>query len=128
PVSFSSVVGVWDGVVAAGGGEVAVVCGGVSLSFGEVDQVASRLAGVLRLVGVGPEVRVGVVVPRGVEVVVVMVAVWKAGGVVVPVDPAHPVSRVGVVVGEAAPLVVVTSSVVADRVAQAGFSGRTILV
>ncbi|MCM3926426.1 AMP-binding protein, partial [Frankia sp. AiPs1] len=114
--------------MAAGGGEVAVVCGGVSLSFGEVDEAASRLAGVLGLVGVGSEVRVGVVVPRGVEVVVVMVAVWKAGGVVVPVDPAHPVSRVGVVLGEADPLVVVASSSVADRVAEAGFVGRMILV
>ncbi|MBE3200978.1 AMP-binding protein [Frankia sp. CH37] len=70
---------VWERVVAGGSGETAVVCGETSLSFGVLDGLAGRLAGVLRVLGVGVESRVGVVLPRGVDVVVVMVAVWKAG-------------------------------------------------
>ncbi|WP_261576554.1 AMP-binding protein, partial [Frankia gtarii] len=70
------------------------------------------------------------------EVVVVMVAVWKAGGVVVLVDPAHPVERVGLVLREAAPVVLVTSSVVRDRLTGSagsaglleGFAGSVVLV
>ncbi|MEO3756664.1 AMP-binding protein, partial [Streptomyces sp. B6B3] len=41
----------------------------------------------------GPESRVGLCLPRGVDVVVGMLAVWKAGGAFVPLDPDHPADR-----------------------------------
>nr|WP_257890831.1 AMP-binding protein [Rhodococcus sp. USK10] len=63
----------------AGGGGVAVSCGGVELSYGELDGWSNRLARVLIGCGVGPEVVVGVVVPRSVELVVAVWAVVKAG-------------------------------------------------
>ncbi|KPM54432.1 hypothetical protein ACG83_18075 [Frankia sp. R43] len=117
---------VWDAVVAGGSGEVAVVCDGVSLSFGVVDGLAGRLAGVLRVLGVGVESRVGVVLPRGVDVVVVMVAVWKAGGVFVPVDAGAPAGRVNAILGEAGASVVVSVSALVGRLG--GVAGPVVLV
>ncbi|MFE5705856.1 amino acid adenylation domain-containing protein [Rhodococcus koreensis] len=82
------------GGVVAGGGGVAVSCGGVELSYGELDGWSNRLARVLFGCGVGPVVVVGVVVPRSVELVVAVWAVVKSGGVFVPVDVGLPVGRV----------------------------------
>ncbi|AVT35245.1 amino acid adenylation domain-containing protein [Plantactinospora sp. BB1] len=66
---------------------------GVSVTFAEVAELAGRLAGVLRSAGVVRESAVGVCVPRGVDLPVVVLAVWWAGGVYVPLDPSLPAGR-----------------------------------
>ncbi|KXV02932.1 non-ribosomal peptide synthetase [Caballeronia megalochromosomata] len=63
------------------------------LTRGELDARASRLAARLRAAGVGAEVRVGVCVGRSCELFVALLAVLKAGGVFVPLDPHHPAAR-----------------------------------
>ncbi|MBC2895657.1 non-ribosomal peptide synthetase [Rhodococcus sp. 4CII] len=83
------------GGVAVNRGGVAVSCGGVELSYGELDEWSNRWARVLVGWGVGPEVVVGVAVPRSVELVVAVWAVVKSGGVFVPVDVGLPGVRVG---------------------------------
>ncbi|WP_327341296.1 non-ribosomal peptide synthetase [Streptomyces europaeiscabiei] len=105
-----SVVGLFEGWVGCGSGVVAVECGGEVVSYGELDVRANRLARYLRLLGVGGESRVVVALPRSVDAVVAFLAVWKAGGVFVPVDPGFPVERVGFVVGDCDPVVVVSVS------------------
>ncbi|WP_163016154.1 AMP-binding protein, partial [Streptomyces sp. Tu 4128] len=104
----SSWVGLFERWVVRDPGAVAVVCGGESLSYGELDERSGRLAGVLAGVGVGVESVVGVVLGRSVDVVVALLGVWKAGGAYVFVDPSYPVERVGVVLAEAGPVCVVT--------------------
>ncbi|MFG3323975.1 amino acid adenylation domain-containing protein, partial [Streptomyces sp. NPDC048171] len=94
-------------------GAVAVVCGDESLSYGELDERASRLAGVLRGRGVGPESVVGVLLERSVDLVVALLGVWNAGGAYVFVDPSYPAERVSVVLAEAGPACVVTSRALA---------------
>ncbi|NLE80820.1 MAG: amino acid adenylation domain-containing protein, partial [Rhodococcus sp.] len=92
---------------------VAVVCGGRSVSYGELDCWSDVVAGVLVSWGVGPEVAVVLGLGRGVEFVVGVWGVAKAGGVVVPVDPGWPGSRVGsVVVGSGAVVGLSVSGVV----------------
>ncbi|NTY37366.1 non-ribosomal peptide synthetase [Burkholderia diffusa] len=71
------------------------------LSRGALDARASRLARQLRAAGVGAEVRVGVCVERSCELFVALLAVLKAGGVFVPLDPLHPAARLDWIVQDA---------------------------
>ncbi|ALX13348.1 non-ribosomal peptide synthetase [Burkholderia cepacia JBK9] len=71
------------------------------LSRGALDARASHLARQLRAAGVGAEVRVGVCVERSCELFVALLAVLKAGGVFVPLDPRHPAARLDWIVQDA---------------------------
>src|SRR5215469_2441134 len=72
---------------------IAVLDGELSLTYGELDSRANRLANHLRALGVGPETFVGVSLERGFDLVVALLGVWRAGGAYVPLDPAHPADR-----------------------------------
>ncbi|MFC6544895.1 amino acid adenylation domain-containing protein [Nonomuraea salmonea] len=96
-------------------GAVAVVCGGESLSFGEVESRANRLARFLVAQGVGRESVVGLCLPRGVDAVVAMLAVWKAGGAFLPVDPAQPAERIGFMLADSRAVLVLGVSEVLDE-------------
>ncbi len=88
---------------------VAVTFEGASLTYGELDRAANRLARRLRSLGVGPEARVGVSLERSLELVVALLAVLKAGGAYVPIDPAGPPERQALILAEAAVRLVLTS-------------------
>ncbi|WP_416969940.1 non-ribosomal peptide synthase/polyketide synthase [Streptomyces sp. 4F14] len=87
-------------------GAVAVVCGEVALTYGELDVRVNRLARLLVSRGVGAESRVVVALPRSADVVVALLAVLKAGGAYVPVDPSYPAERIAHVVEDSAPVLV----------------------
>jgi non-ribosomal peptide synthetase component F len=72
---------------------LAVVCEEQSLSYGELNAQANRLARQLKDMGVGPEIRVAICAQRGIEMVVGVLATLKAGGAYVPLDPAYPSER-----------------------------------
>ncbi|WP_459748110.1 AMP-binding protein, partial [Pseudomonas sp. 3A(2025)] len=71
----------------------ALVFGGQSLSYTELNQQANRLAHKLRELGVSPDVLVGIAVERSLEMVVGLLAILKAGGAYVPLDPEYPQER-----------------------------------
>ncbi|MCP4662547.1 MAG: AMP-binding protein, partial [bacterium] len=75
----------------------ALVCGRTVLSYRELEARANRLADHLRELGVdrepGLETVVGIVAERRPEVVVGLLAILKAGGVYLPLDPGHPAER-----------------------------------
>ncbi|MFF5213624.1 condensation domain-containing protein, partial [Streptosporangium sp. NPDC000396] len=104
----STIVDRFEAQVARSPHAVAVVGPGVELSYGELDARAGVLAGVLAGLGVGPERFVALVVPRSVELVVAVVAVVKAGGGYVPIDPEYPADRIGYIVEDARPMLAVT--------------------
>ncbi|NLU65642.1 non-ribosomal peptide synthetase, partial [Rhodococcus sp. HNM0563] len=98
------------------GDAVAVVAGGRSLSYRELDEVSSRWARWLISRGVGPGDAVVVAVPRSLESVVVLWAVVKSGATFVPVDPGYPAERVEFMVSDSGAVLVVTVSSVVDAV------------
>ncbi|ROP31317.1 non-ribosomal peptide synthetase [Couchioplanes caeruleus] len=85
-----------------------VVCGQTALSYRELDVRAGRLAAVLRERGVGPDVLVAVALPRSVDLVVALLGVLKAGGAYLPIDPAYPAARIGLLLDTAEPSLVLT--------------------
>ncbi|KQZ29258.1 condensation domain-containing protein [Duganella sp. Root1480D1] len=64
-----------------------------SVSYGELNARANRLAHYLRALGIGPDARVGLCLERGADMIVAMLAVLKAGGAYVPLDAGYPAER-----------------------------------
>ncbi|MBT6231204.1 MAG: amino acid adenylation domain-containing protein, partial [Candidatus Scalindua sp.] len=87
----------------------AVVYGDQNITYGELNIRANKLAGYLRSIGVGPGVFVGICVERSLEMVAGMLAVFKAGGVYVPMDPAFPVERVEFILNDVNATVLLTT-------------------
>ncbi|HEX5870174.1 MAG TPA: condensation domain-containing protein, partial [Longimicrobium sp.] len=94
---------------------VAVTFGTESLTYAELDARANRIAHHLRRLGVGPEVRVGIGVSRGVEMVACLLAVLKAGGAYVPLDPAYPAERLAFTLADSGVAVLLTEDALLDR-------------
>ncbi|HET8643043.1 MAG TPA: amino acid adenylation domain-containing protein, partial [Pseudonocardiaceae bacterium] len=86
----------------------AVVYEGRRLTYAELDELAGRVAGYLVARGVGPEQVVAVAMPRGLDLPVAMLAVLKAGGAYLPVDPAYPRARRELMLSDAGAAVVLT--------------------
>ncbi|MEM9490272.1 MAG: non-ribosomal peptide synthetase, partial [Myxococcota bacterium] len=79
----------------------ALIFGDQTLSYGELDRRANQLAHHLIAHGVGPEVRVGLLVERSPEIIVAVLAVLKAGGAYVPLDPMYPDERLSLLLDQA---------------------------
>ncbi|MDB4948949.1 MAG: sypC, partial [Gemmatimonadetes bacterium] len=96
---------------------VAVAGEGGVLSYGELNARANRLAHHLRALGVGPDVRVALAMPRSPELVEAELAVLKCGGVYVPTDPEHPLGRLREMLEDSAPAALLTTDALAERFA-----------
>ncbi|MFG3617761.1 amino acid adenylation domain-containing protein, partial [Nocardia sp. NPDC047654] len=88
----------------------AVRFGETVLSYAELDSRVRSLAVELMRWGVGPETLVAVAMRRGIDLVVAIYAVLRAGGGYVPIDPDHPAERSEYVLGSAAPICVLTTT------------------
>ncbi|MDX2683773.1 non-ribosomal peptide synthetase, partial [Streptomyces soliscabiei] len=114
PVVASTVLGLFEGQVVRSPGAVAVVQGAQSVSFAELDMRANRLAHYLRAQGVGAESVVGLCLPRGVETLAGMLAVWKAGAAYVPVEAGQPAERVAFVLRDSGAVLTLTTEEILD--------------
>ncbi|MFD3522131.1 amino acid adenylation domain-containing protein [Streptomyces sp. NPDC058653] len=94
-------------------GATAVVCEDRSLTYGELNERANRLARHLTGRGVGPDDTVAVVLPRTPELVVALLAVVKTGAAYVPIDPGYPSTRLAHILSTAEPRLIVTDTTAA---------------
>ena len=94
---------------------VAVVFEDTEVSYAKLDERANRLAHALIARGVGPERVVGLAVPRSIDMIVAELAVLKAGGAYLPLDPDDPAERLAYLVGDARPVCLVTTAALRDR-------------
>jgi amino acid adenylation domain-containing protein len=97
-----------------------------ALTYGELDERANRLAHRLTGLGIGPEVRAAVCMERTPELVVALLAVLKAGGGYVPIDPAYPAERIAWMLEDSGAPVLLTHARLAKRLPP--FAGTVVRV
>ncbi|MFD8012191.1 non-ribosomal peptide synthetase [Streptomyces sp. NPDC058955] len=91
-------------MVAESGSAPAVVFGDTVVEYAELNASANRLARRLIAAGVGPDSLVAIAVPRSDRLIVAVLAVLKAGGAYLPLDPGYPAERLAHMVVDARPV------------------------
>ncbi len=89
---------------------IALISQGQELTYRELSQTANQLAHYLREQGVGPEVPVGICLDRSPNLVVGVLGILKAGGAYVPLDPNYPLDRLGYMIEDIKPKIILTQS------------------
>ncbi|HEX9937984.1 MAG TPA: amino acid adenylation domain-containing protein [Longimicrobium sp.] len=107
---FDPVPARWERQAAAGPDASALRFRGRTITRGELNARANRIARRLAVLGAGPEARVAVCLERTPDAVAALLAVLKTGAAYVPLDPAHPPARIAAVLAEARAIAVVTTS------------------
>ncbi|WP_165646257.1 condensation domain-containing protein, partial [Mycolicibacterium fortuitum] len=120
PVVESSVPALFGVQVACAPDAVAVRFEGRSLSYRELDEASNRLAHLLAEYGAGPGECVGLMMGRSADAVVAILGVLKSGAAYLPIDPAHPDARVEFMLADAAPVVVITTAALGERLGGCG--------
>ena len=94
---------------------IAVVCGDERVSYRELNDRAGRLAAYLRSCGVGPEVLVGILMERSLDLLVALLGVLKAGGAYLPMDISYPAEMTHFMLEDAGLEVLLTHKELAEK-------------
>jgi surfactin family lipopeptide synthetase A len=86
----------------------ALVYEGERVSYRELNRRSNQLASHLHKMGVGPDVIVGILMDRSIEMVVALFAILKAGGAYVPLDPLYPAARLKLMISDADAKIILT--------------------
>ncbi|MGX1546544.1 amino acid adenylation domain-containing protein [Streptomyces adustus] len=113
PVPEGTLVDLFERQAARAPHRTATVFEEETLTYRQLDARADRLAERLRARGAGPEGIVAVALHRSTEMVVALLAVLKSGAAYLPVDPGLPADRVGYILADAAPALLITTSATA---------------
>jgi amino acid adenylation domain-containing protein len=97
-------------------GNIAVVCGDTRFTYVELDERANRLAHYLRARGVRPDTLVALCLDRSPEMIVALLAVLKAGGAYLPLEPSHPEERLRFILADSGVSHLITTSSLMSRV------------
>jgi tyrocidine synthetase-3 len=68
--------------------------GSISIGYGELDNRAGHVSGILREKGVGPGSIVAVLMELSIEMIAVVLGILKAGAAYLPIDPDYPPERI----------------------------------
>jgi amino acid adenylation domain-containing protein len=93
----------------------ALLFGGETLSYRELNERSNRLAHYLIALGIGPENLVGVALERGLDLIVALLGIVKAGAAYLPLDTAYPRARQVHMLDDAAPVMMISDSRVQNR-------------
>lgn len=88
---------------------VAVVYGGEKLSYQELEEKSNQLANYLQTLGVKEENLVGVYLERSINLIIALLAIFKAGAVYLPLDPSYPPERLSYIISDSKAPIVITS-------------------
>ncbi len=91
---------------------------GRCLTYGELERRANHLAWRLRRLGVGPDVPVGIATDPSLEMIVAALAVLKAGGAYLPLDPSYPEERLRVMLEDSGAAALLTQEHLVARVSR----------
>jgi amino acid adenylation domain-containing protein len=105
---------------------IAVISADAQVTYAELNQRANQLARYLRILGVGPEVSVGLCLERSVEMVVALLGILKAGGAYVPLNSHYPLERRTFMLADANISVLITEQALLD--AFPAYEGRVVCV
>ena len=115
PVPEATLTELFEAQVERDAEAVAVICGAESLTYGELNTRANRLAHYLIGLGVGPETLVGICLERSVEMTVALLGILKAGGAYLPLDPDYPAERLAFMIADARAAVILTEQRLSSR-------------
>ncbi|MFF3847789.1 amino acid adenylation domain-containing protein [Streptomyces sp. NPDC002328] len=127
PVPATTLVELFERQTARTPDALATVFGDERLTYAELDARAEALAAGLRARGARPEEIVAVALHRSTELVVALLAVLKSGAAYLPVDPSLPAERIAFMLSDAAPVLLLTTSDVADGLPAAASAPRLLL-
>lgn len=100
----------FEAVAAQAGEQTAILFEAKAVSYAELNSAANRLARCLIDRGVGPDTVVAVSAPKSDDLIAVLLAVLKAGGAYLALDPSYPVERLARMVAEAQPVLLIRTS------------------
>jgi len=100
----------------------ALICGGISISYGELDARANQLAHFLCTQGIGPGSSVALLLRRSENLYIALLGVLKSGAAYVPLDPDYPNERIRFILEDCAAPLVLTCAALANKAA--GFQGK----
>ena len=86
----------------------AISFGGEKLSYGELNARSNQCAHYLRDMGIGPNIMIGVLMERSIEMIVALLGILKSGGAYLPLDPCHPKERLNLILEDARGYIVLT--------------------
>jgi amino acid adenylation domain-containing protein len=87
---------------------LALSCAGTRFTYRQLNDRANQLAHLLRQRGVRPESTVALLLPRSSDLVIAALAVLKAGGAYLPLDPSDPVSRLSFIIDHGTACLLIT--------------------
>ena len=105
---------------------IAVAYGEEQVSYAQLNRCANRLAHYLISLGVKPDGRVAICVERGLEMVIGILGILKAGAAYVPLDPSYPAERLRFMVEDSGPVAVMTQESLRGMVEGVGDGSRVV--
>ncbi len=121
-----TVIDLFEAQAARAPAAIAVSFAGRGLSYRELDRRALAIAHTLRGLGVGRDAVVGISLDRSFDLLISVLAVLKAGGAYLALDPAYPEERLAYILGDAQPQALLTRS--SQRAQFPDYRGRVLAV